>query len=129
MAAPTPPGHSDDSDATPTGRFTAVLIYTDLTGRIREPSKEACGVLGASSPTLAREKLLTLFFVANREQVTEAMHAAAGGIVVPVQAVLQPLKGTRRHVLLCIERPLELRHNTLEWFLTERDPLHRPGVR
>jgi PAS domain-containing protein len=101
-----------------------VTIYTDLTGRIREASEQACELLGVAASHLAVTRKLPLFFVENRHQLLELMSAAAGGLtMMQMPTIIQGLRGGRRRVLVEIHRIGSVHQDLLEWVLV---PVDRP---
>lgn len=98
-----------------------MTIYTDLTGRIREASQQACDLLGIASATAAVKHSLPLFFVENRHHTLELMSAAASGLSMQLTTVLQGLKGRRRPVRVEIHRIGSAHQDLLEWVVVPLD--------
>ena len=98
-----------------------MTVYTDLTGRIREASEQACDLLGIPSARLAVNRKLPLFFVENRHRVVELMDAARGGLSMQVPTVVQALKGGRRRVVIEIHRIGSIHQDLLEWVVRPLD--------
>lgn len=90
-------------------------VYTDLTGRIREASDQACELLGVPKARLAVNRKLPLFFVENRHRVLEMMSAAAAGVTMQMPTIMQGLKGRRRQVLVTVQRIGSAHQDLLEW--------------
>lgn len=96
-------------------------IYTDLTGRIREASQQACDLLGIASGAAAVKHKLPLFFVENRHHTLELMSAAASGLSMQMTTVVQGLKGRRRRVSVEIHRIGSVHQDLLEWVVLPLD--------
>ena len=95
-------------------------LYTDLSGRIREASEQACELFDIASVRSAINRKLPLCFIENRHRVIEMMEAAGQGFSKQVLTAVQN-GGRRLRVVVEAHRVSSGDQDLLQWVVRRLD--------